>query len=133
MDGDTLYPIGDLARRTGLTVKAIRFYSDCGSCTPTDRNPAGYRLYDIDAVARLNSCGRCATWDWTLPTSGRSWTRSLASPRSPRRTPRRWTVQIRTLRLRRAVLTAVARRGSTLRRWISCTSWPSSPRTNADG
>lgn len=30
MDDDTLYSIGDLARRTGLSVRTIRFYSDCG-------------------------------------------------------------------------------------------------------
>ena len=35
MDGDTLYSIGDLARRTGLTVKAVRFYSDCGQPSAT--------------------------------------------------------------------------------------------------
>ena len=56
MDGgtlDSLYSIGDLARRTGLTVKVIRFYSDRGIVPPIGRSPAGYRLYDIDAVARL--------------------------------------------------------------------------------
>ncbi|WP_245765577.1 MerR family DNA-binding transcriptional regulator [Nonomuraea jiangxiensis] len=44
MDGDALLTIGDLARRTGLTVKAIRFYSDRGLVPPTIRSPAGYRL-----------------------------------------------------------------------------------------
>jgi hypothetical protein len=41
-------------------------------------------------------------------------------------------IRILRLRLRRAVLTAVARRGSTPKRWISCTSWPGYPRTNAN-
>jgi DNA-binding transcriptional MerR regulator len=54
MNGDALYAIGDLARRTGLTVKTIRFYSDAGIVPPTDRSPAGYRLYDIDALTRLD-------------------------------------------------------------------------------
>ncbi|SOB88504.1 MerR family regulatory protein [Streptomyces sp. 1331.2] len=44
MDGDTLFTIGDLARRTGLTVKTVRFYSDTGIVPPTDRSPSGYRL-----------------------------------------------------------------------------------------
>ena len=43
MDGDTLYSIGDLARRTGLSVRTIRFYSDRGLLPPTSRSPAGYR------------------------------------------------------------------------------------------
>jgi DNA-binding transcriptional MerR regulator len=54
VNGDALYSIGDLARRTGLTVKAIQFYSDRGIVPPTDRSPAGHRLYSIDAVARLD-------------------------------------------------------------------------------
>ncbi|MER7333012.1 MULTISPECIES: MerR family DNA-binding transcriptional regulator [unclassified Micromonospora] len=41
MNGDTLYSIGELARRTGLTVKAIRFYSDRGIVPPTGRGPTG--------------------------------------------------------------------------------------------
>jgi len=36
MNGDTLYSIGELARRTGLTVKTIRFYSDRGIVAPTE-------------------------------------------------------------------------------------------------
>ncbi|MEU8548174.1 MerR family transcriptional regulator [Streptomyces roseoverticillatus] len=54
MNGATLYSIGDLARRTGLTAKTIRFYSDCGIVVPTDCSPAGYRLYDIATVTRLD-------------------------------------------------------------------------------
>jgi DNA-binding transcriptional MerR regulator len=50
--GDTLYSIGDLARRTGLSVRTIRFYSDRGVLPPTSRSPAGYRRYDLDALAR---------------------------------------------------------------------------------
>ena len=54
MNGDTLYSIGELACRTGLPVRTIRFYSDIGVVPPTDRTSAGYRLYDIDALARLD-------------------------------------------------------------------------------
>ncbi len=39
--------------QTGLTVKTIRFYSDHGIVVPARRSPAGYRLYGIDALARL--------------------------------------------------------------------------------
>ncbi len=48
-----LYPIGDVARRTGLTVSAIRFYADEGVVAPTSHTDSGYRLYDVEAVARL--------------------------------------------------------------------------------
>jgi DNA-binding transcriptional MerR regulator len=53
VDDNELYPIGDVARRTGLNVSAIRYYSDAGVITPTGRTDAGYRLYDIHAIARL--------------------------------------------------------------------------------
>ncbi|MCW2502932.1 MAG: MerR family transcriptional regulator [Actinomycetia bacterium] len=50
---DGTFTIGDLARRTGLTVKTIRFYSDEGLVPPSGRSPAGYRSYDADGLARL--------------------------------------------------------------------------------
>lgn len=53
VDDNDLYPIGDVARRTGLSVSAIRFYADAGIIAPTDHTEAGYRLYDIQAIARL--------------------------------------------------------------------------------
>jgi DNA-binding transcriptional MerR regulator len=53
VDDNELYPIGDVARRIGLSVSAIRFYSDAGVIAPTAHTDAGYRLYDIHAIARL--------------------------------------------------------------------------------
>ncbi|MFD8526668.1 MerR family transcriptional regulator [Streptosporangium canum] len=80
MDGDTLYSIGDLARRTGLTVKAIRFYSDRGIVPPTDRSPAGYRLYGIDAVARLDLVRTLRDLGLDLPTIRRVVDREISLP-----------------------------------------------------
>src|SRR3954464_1926541 len=48
------YSIGELARRTGLTIKAVRFYSDRGLVPPSGRNTAGQRRYDDAALARLD-------------------------------------------------------------------------------
>ncbi len=45
--------IGELAHRTGLTVRALRHYDDIGLLTPSARSDAGYRLYDSGDVARL--------------------------------------------------------------------------------
>ncbi|SEQ66577.1 DNA-binding transcriptional regulator, MerR family [Lentzea xinjiangensis] len=50
---EQLYPIGDVARRTGLSVSAIRFYADEGVVPPTGHTDGGYRLYDVEAIARL--------------------------------------------------------------------------------
>ncbi|MEZ2294208.1 MerR family transcriptional regulator [Variovorax sp. RCC_210] len=45
--------IGELARRTGLTVRALRHYEDIGLLVPSQRSSGGYRLYDGKDVARL--------------------------------------------------------------------------------
>ncbi|GLU48351.1 MerR family transcriptional regulator [Nocardiopsis ansamitocini] len=53
MHDNDLYPIGDAARRSGLSVSTVRFYSDAGIVAPTRLTEAGYRLYDVHAIARL--------------------------------------------------------------------------------
>ncbi|WP_030845753.1 MerR family transcriptional regulator [Streptomyces griseus] len=113
MNGDTLYSIGELARRTGLTVKTIRFYSDRGIVAPTDRSPAGYRLYSIDAVTRLDLVRTLRELGLDLPTIRKVVDRELSLPEVAAAHAEALTVQIRLLRLRRAVLTTVAERGST--------------------
>lgn len=113
MNGDTLYSIGDLARRTGLTVKTVRFYSDAGIVPPTDRSPAGYRLYGSDAVARLDLVRTLRDLGLDLPTIRKVVDHEVSLPEVAAAHADALEVQIRVLRLRRAVLTAVARRGST--------------------
>ncbi|MFH8609799.1 MerR family transcriptional regulator [Streptomyces sp. NPDC018029] len=113
MNGDILYSIGELARRTGLTVKTIRFYSDSGIVTPTDRSPAGYRLYGIDAVARLDLVRTLRELGIDLPAIRKVVDREVPLQEVAAAHADALDVQIRTLRLRRAVLTVVAGRGST--------------------
>ncbi|MFD9740835.1 MerR family transcriptional regulator [Umezawaea sp. NPDC059074] len=48
-----VYSIGDVARRTGLSVSAIRFYADEGVVPPTGLTEGGFRRYDVHAIARL--------------------------------------------------------------------------------
>ncbi|OLT08790.1 MerR family transcriptional regulator [Pseudonocardia sp. CNS-004] len=50
----TLLTIGQLARRTGVPVRTIRFWSDEGVLPETDRSAGNYRRYDGRAVARLD-------------------------------------------------------------------------------
>ncbi|MFH9725084.1 MerR family transcriptional regulator [Streptomyces sp. NPDC017254] len=112
MDGDTLFTIGDLARRTGLTVKTIRFYSDTGIVPPTDRSPAGYRLYDIGALTRLDLVRTLRDLGLDLGIIRRLLDREVSVPEVAAAHADALEVQIRTLRMRRAVLRAVAERGS---------------------
>lgn len=113
MNGDTLYSIGDLARRTGLTVKVIRFYSDRGIVPPTDRSPAGHRLYSIDAVARLDLVRTLRELGVDLATIRKVLDREISLPEVAAAHAEALEVQVRVLRLRRAVLMTVAKRGST--------------------
>jgi MerR family redox-sensitive transcriptional activator SoxR len=48
-----LLPIGELARRTGLSVSAIRFYEAKGLVTPR-RNASGHRRFPRSDIRRLS-------------------------------------------------------------------------------
>ncbi|MFJ2651230.1 MerR family transcriptional regulator [Streptomyces sp. NPDC087420] len=113
MDGGALHSIGELARRTGLTVKTIRFYSDRGIVAPARRSPAGHRLYGTDAVARLALVRTLRDLGVDLPTIRKVLERELSLPEVAAAHAEALAVRIRVLRLRRAVLTAVAERGTT--------------------
>ncbi|WP_344469825.1 MerR family transcriptional regulator [Kitasatospora kazusensis] len=113
MEDDTLRTIGELARLTGLTVKTIRFWSDAGVVPPTDRTPAGYRLYGREALARLDLVRTLRDLGVDLATIQRVLEREVTVAEVAAVHAEALDVQIRTLRLRRAVLRAVARRGST--------------------
>lgn len=48
-----LLTIGEVARRSGFTVKALRFYDRHGLLPPCRRRPSGYRLYSESDLHRL--------------------------------------------------------------------------------
>lgn len=45
--------VGELARRTGLTVRALHHYDEIGLLRPSLHTEAGHRLYTAEDVARL--------------------------------------------------------------------------------
>ncbi|MBP6337799.1 MAG: SAM-dependent methyltransferase [Vitreoscilla sp.] len=49
-----LLKVGELARRTGLTVRALHHYDSIGLLRPSARSESGYRLYGRADVARLH-------------------------------------------------------------------------------
>ncbi|WP_020120132.1 MerR family transcriptional regulator [Streptomyces canus] len=112
-DGGTFHSIGDLARQTGLTVKTIRFYSDEGIVTPADRTHAGYRRYGPEAVARLAFVRTLRELGLGLAAIRQILDRELALDEVAAQHAAALDAQIGILRLRRAVLTAVARRRPT--------------------
>ncbi|VVE86275.1 MerR family transcriptional regulator [Pandoraea bronchicola] len=46
--------VGELAKRSGLTVRTLHHYDTLGLLTPSARSDAGYRLYDRSDIARLH-------------------------------------------------------------------------------
>ena len=48
-----LLRVGDLARKTGKTVRAIHLYEELGLLRPATRSSGGFRLYDPSAVERV--------------------------------------------------------------------------------
>ncbi|MCL2734402.1 MAG: MerR family transcriptional regulator [Actinomycetia bacterium] len=111
-DSDPLYSIGDLARRTGLTVKTVRFYSDRGIVTPAGRTAAGYRRYDADAAARLDLVRTLRDLGVDLATIRRVVEREVSLAQVAAEHAAAIDVQIRVLRMRQAVLATAAERGS---------------------
>lgn len=49
-----LLKIGELAKRTGLTVRTLHHYDAIGLLSPSARSDAGYRLYNEADIARLH-------------------------------------------------------------------------------
>ncbi|MET7645462.1 MerR family transcriptional regulator [Streptomyces sp. NPDC005426] len=113
MNGDTHLSIGELARRTGLTVRTVRSYSDRGIVPPAGRSPAGYRHYGPEAVARLHLVRTLRALGVDLPTIREAVDRGTPPAEVAAAHADALAVQIRVLSTRRAVLMAAAKRGST--------------------
>jgi MerR family copper efflux transcriptional regulator len=59
--------IGEVARRTGLPVKTIRYYCDEGLLQPKTRSASGYRLFDEENLAELKIIRALRAMDVSLP------------------------------------------------------------------
>jgi DNA-binding transcriptional MerR regulator len=51
----SLLKVGELAKRSGLTVRTLHHYDEIGLLKPSGRSESGYRLYDRADVARLHA------------------------------------------------------------------------------
>lgn len=112
-NGTGLFTIGELARATGLTVRTIRYWSDEGALPPVARSRGGYRLYDVRSVARLELIRTLRQLGLGLDDvrgvlAGETTVAEVAATHVAA-----LDAQIRALKVTRAVLSTVARRGST--------------------
>lgn len=108
-----LLTIGQLARRTGLATRTLRFWSDEGALVPVSRTAAGYRLYDAAAVARVDLVRTLRELGLGLDDvrrvlDGRATVADVAAAHVAA-----IDAQIRSLKVSRAVLSTVAERRST--------------------
>ncbi|MBC6456973.1 MerR family transcriptional regulator [Actinomadura sp. HBU206391] len=111
-DDAALFTIGQAARLTGLPVATIRYYSDAGLVAPAARTPGGYRLYDRDGLGRLELVRTCRELGIDLSTVARVLTGARTLTEVTHAEAEALETQIRTLRLRQAVLRHVAARGA---------------------
>ena len=59
--------IGEVAKRTGLPVKTIRYYCDEGLLQPRARSESGYRLFDEENLAELTIIRSLRAMDVSIP------------------------------------------------------------------
>jgi DNA-binding transcriptional MerR regulator len=58
--------IGEVARRSGLSVKTIRFYCDQGVLRPVGRSEGGYRLFAAESLEELALIRALRTMDVSI-------------------------------------------------------------------
>ncbi len=58
--------IGEVAERTGLSLRTIRYYEEMGLVQPSSRTTGGFRLYSETDVSRLMLIKRMKPLDFTL-------------------------------------------------------------------
>ncbi|MFE1851907.1 MerR family transcriptional regulator [Streptomyces sp. NPDC002387] len=111
-NGTGLFTIGELARATGLTVRTIRYWSDEGALPPVARSSGGYRLYDTASVARLELIRTLRELGLGLADVRRVLGGEATVAEVAAAHVAALDAQIRALKVTRAVLSTVARRGS---------------------
>jgi len=67
---DGLYQIGEVAERTGLSLRTVRYYDEVGLAPPSGRSSGGFRLYTEEDVNRLELVKRLKMLDLSLESTG---------------------------------------------------------------
>ena len=79
--------IGDVAERTGLSIRTLRHYDEVGVVTPSGHTPGGFRLYSQADIERLLLIRRMKPLGFTLEEMGTflaaTDTLAAAGPPSP--------------------------------------------------
>jgi DNA-binding transcriptional MerR regulator len=92
--------IGEVAERTGLSLRTIRHYEEVGLLPESERSPGGFRLYGEAAVQRLLLVKQMKPLDFSLDEMRDliEVRDRLASPRLSERTRTQLLERLRTYR-----------------------------------
>jgi MerR family transcriptional regulator, copper efflux regulator len=75
--------VGELARSSGKTVRALHLYEEMGLLVPALRSKGGYRLYDADSVTRVRWIAKLQEMGFSLSeiqAMARQWEQSGSAP-----------------------------------------------------
>lgn len=93
-----MWKVGELARRSGVTVRTLHHYHDIGLLVPSGSTGAGHRLYTDADLARLQQVLVLRQLGLSLEQVGEYLTRSDYSPRA--------VIELRLTQLREQIATA---------------------------
>jgi DNA-binding transcriptional MerR regulator len=112
--------IGDLAKTTKKTQRALRLYEELGLLTPSERTTGGFRLYGVEAIARVEWIGKLQELGFTL-----EQIQHLVATISEERVPREAMAQVRGLFLQKLddVASQIARLSQLQRELMSSLSY----------
>ncbi|HEY7213052.1 MAG TPA: MerR family transcriptional regulator [Thermoanaerobaculia bacterium] len=80
--GPPPWKVGELAKRTGVSVRALHHYDEIGLLSPSQRTAAGYRLYTGADVIRLQQIRSLRNLGFSLEEVRRFLSRPDVSPES---------------------------------------------------
>ncbi|HVT06543.1 MAG TPA: MerR family transcriptional regulator, partial [Polyangia bacterium] len=84
-DSLSLLKVGELAKRTGKTVRAVHLYEELGLLSPAVRSKGGFRLYSGKAVKRIDWIQKLQDLGFSLTEIKaflRDWEESDAAPKA---------------------------------------------------
>jgi DNA-binding transcriptional MerR regulator len=84
-DSLSLLKVGELAKRTGKTVRAVHLYEELGLLAPAVRSKGGFRLYSGKAVKRIDWIQKLQDLGFSLTEIKaflRDWEESEAAPKA---------------------------------------------------
>ena len=122
----SLLKVGELARRTGKTVRAIHLYEELGLLMPAVRSKGGFRLYSVRAVTRIEWIQKLQDMGFSL-TEVKAfllvWEQSATAPEAMERVREIFSDKLRETRETIKRLTQLERDlGESLRYMESCRS-----------